>query len=152
MKYIVILFFIISLLAWCSNKQLGTNNNLKSENKKMNSQKTENIVSKTVPAEEFKKLIENWKYDVIDIRTPEELEYFGIISWMNENLDYYNTGDIQKLFSLDKNKKYLIYCFHGNRSEHLRNVMTANWFKYVIDLEGGIEWRQQAGFKLVKMK
>ncbi len=145
MKYIFLLIFTLSVLAWCT-----TNKNLQTEKKKMIEEKTENIISKTVPAEEFKKLIKTWKYNVIDIRTPEELEYFWIISWMNKHLDYYNTGDMQKLFSLDKNKKYLIYCFHGNRSEHLRNLMTANWFKYVIDLKGGIEWWQQAGFKLVK--
>ncbi len=111
----------------------------------------EQIVNKTVGPFEFKKLIETWNYTVIDIRTKDELRFFGFIPGMDYNLDFYNQSDMKELFSMDKNKKYLIYCYHGNRSWYLKQEMVNKaWFKYVIDLSWGTENRLKQGFKLIK--
>ena len=102
------------------------------------------IVNKAVHPDEFKKLINTWKYTVLDIRTRWELEHFGYIFWMNYNYDIYKTWDIQKILELPKDKKYLIYCYHGNRTAMMREYMIQNWFKYVIDLAGGTNlWTQE---------
>jgi len=131
-----LLILSILLLAWCGSNLVEKQTpeiNLETKKEKVD------IVNKAVNTEEFEKLIKTWKYTLIDIRTPEELQYFGYISGMNLHLDYYNTGDMQKLFNLDKNKKYLMYCYHGNRSWVLRNEMKRQWFNYVIDLKGWID-------------
>ena len=102
---------------------------------------------KTVLPEEFDKLINTWEYEVIDIRTPQELEIFWIIPWMAKHLDVYT--QIDEILALPKDKKYLIYCYHGNRTRALLQYMEMNWFKEVIDLAGGTENRVNSWFKLV---
>ena len=107
------------------------------------------IVSKAIPANEFEKLINTWEYILIDIRTPQELEHFWTIKWVDYTLDFYNENDMKKLLQMDKNKKYLIYCYHWNRTRVLRNFMIENWFKHVIDLEWGTDAWLQNGKELV---
>ena len=116
----------------------------------MKSKMSEKIVNKAVSPEEFKKLINTWKYTVIDIRTPQELDYFWYIFGTNYHYDMYNTGDVQKLLELSKDGKYLIYCYHGNRSTMMREYMIQNWFTHVIDLSGGTDLRTQEGNELVR--
>ena len=110
---------------------------------------TEKIVNKAVFPKEFKELIDTWEYTVIDIRTPQELEYFWHIPWMDYHYDMYEPQDVQKILELPKDKKYLIYCYHGNRTAMMREYMIQNWFNYVIDLAGGTDLRTKQGNKLV---
>ena len=148
MKKIIYLFIFLITLSWCSWKNI--NNNIPNKNLSWWKIKmTDKIINKAVSPEEFKKLINTWKYTVIDIRTPQELDYFGYIFWMNYHYDMYNTGDVQKILELPKDEKYLIYCYHGNRTAMMREYMIQNWFKYVIDLAGGTDLRVQQGDKLV---
>jgi rhodanese-related sulfurtransferase len=85
--------------------------------------------------EEFKKEIKN--SIVIDIRTPDEIA-LGKITEDALEIDYYNPNFKNDLDKLDKNKKYLIYCAHGNRTRDTKNIMKELGFKKVNDLEGGI--------------
>lgn len=106
---------------------------------------------KSVYPEEFNKLIEYGEYDyIIDIRTQQELDYFWIISGITKHLDVYT--EIDKILALDKNKKYLIYCYHWNRSWMLLQYMEQSWFKNVVDLYWWIDARMQNWFKLVPYK
>lgn len=102
----------------------------------------------TVTPKEFKKLVESWEYIVIDIRTPEELEHFWIIPGMNLHLDFYT--QIDDILSLDKSKKYLIYCYHGNRTGVLLEYMKMHGFENVIDLGWWTQAWVDEWFQLVK--
>lgn len=87
---------------------------------------------------EFKKELEMWDKILIDIRTKEEIDTLGLI-WKNAlNLDIYKSDFSSKLDTLDKSKKYLIYCRSGNRTKSALNIMKEKWFIYVKDLNGGI--------------
>lgn len=104
---------------------------------------------KTVDVDEFEKLIKSWEYEVIDIRTQQELDYFWVIPWMTKHLDIYTK--IDQILSLPKNKKYLIYCYHWNRSWTLLQYMNMEWFEEVIDLAGWTEnwlweWKKMVKF------
>lgn len=48
-----------------------------------------------------------------------------------------------KLDSLDKNKKILVYCRSGSRSAHIAGLLTRNEFEHVYSLKGGINaWKK----------
>jgi len=111
---------------------------------------TKEIVNKAILPKEFIKLINTWKYTVIDIRTDQELDYFWYIFWMNYHYDMYKTWDVQKILALPKDGKYLIYCYHGNRTAMMREYMIQNWFEYVIDLSGGTDLRTKQWYELVR--
>jgi rhodanese-related sulfurtransferase len=87
---------------------------------------------------------------LIDIRTPEEKKYYWYIRNTDLFLDIYSNHMIDQLLCLDKDKKYLIYCWHGNRTEFLLDYMKNNWFSNVSDLVWWIEYWEYCGFKLIK--
>jgi len=90
---------------------------------------------------EFKKLLENPEYTLIDLRTDGEREKYGKIQEDQLHVEFSMLFFKSKLSGLDTTKKYLIYCWHGQRSEVSRNIMQDMWFEWVCDLEGGIdEW------------
>lgn len=107
------------------------------------------MISRALP-DDFKKLIDTKEYKVIDIRTPQELEYFWVIPWMDMHFDFYTQLD--EILNLDKNQKYLIYCYHGNRTWILLQYMKEQGFKNVIDLIWGTEARVNAWFNLIPYK
>lgn len=94
---------------------------------------------KTLSKEEFKKELEDKNIVLIDVRTDRERERFWSISEKQLNMDIYNPKVAEDILALDKGKKYLIYCWHGNRSLTVMNFMQQNWFKWVCELDGGIE-------------
>ena len=48
----------------------------------------------------------------------------------------------ERILKLPKEVKYLIYCWHGNRSQVARDWMKEQGFNWVCDLEGGIDkWK-----------
>ncbi len=48
-----------------------------------------------------------------------------------------------RLGSLDKNKKILVYCRTGSRSGHIAGLLTRNGFEQVYNLKGGINaWKR----------
>ena len=105
----------------------------------------------TVSVNEFKKLIDTKNYDeIIDIRTLEELEYFGVIPWFTKHLDVYTKLD--EILLLDKNKKYLIYCYHWNRSWMLLQYMQMEGFENVVDLMWWTDARVSYWFNLISYK
>lgn len=94
---------------------------------------------KTLSKEEFKKKLEDKSIVLIDVRTDRERDRFWSIREKQLNMDIYNPKVAEDILSLDKSKKYLIYCWHGNRSLTVMNFMQQNWFKWVCELAGGIE-------------
>ncbi|CAC9440950.1 FIG136845: Rhodanese-related sulfurtransferase [Bathymodiolus heckerae thiotrophic gill symbiont] len=48
-----------------------------------------------------------------------------------------------KLGTLDKSKKVLVYCHRGSRSAHISGLLTRNEFEQVYNLKGGIQaWKK----------
>ena len=48
-----------------------------------------------------------------------------------------------KLGTLDKSKKVLVYCHSGSRSAHIAGLLTRNEFEQVYSLRGGINaWKK----------
>ncbi len=96
-------------------------------------------ISSSINVSEFKQELDAWDKVLIDIRTQEELDTFGLI-WKNAlHLDIYEANFSSELDKLDKSEKYLIYCYHGNRTKSALNIMEGKWFEYVKDLNGGID-------------
>ncbi len=76
---------------------------------------------------------------IMDVRTPEEYESGHIEGAININL---RSEDFQdKLKNLNKEKKYLVYCMGGHRSNRAQLLMDSLDFEQVFDLEGGFrQW------------
>jgi phage shock protein E len=104
---------------------------------------------KDVDAATFKKLIEEKKGVLIDLRTPDEIKTKGKIQGADE-IDFLALDAEDKLKKLDKKKTYLIYCAGGGRSGDCKDLMVKEGFKEVINLAKGIEdWKRQ-GFEIEK--
>jgi rhodanese-related sulfurtransferase len=74
---------------------------------------------------------------ILDVRTENECND-GIIA-DSINIDFYEgQGFIQKLETLDKSKKYYLYCRSGVRSAKACEIMESLGFDYTYNLEGGI--------------
>lgn len=87
---------------------------------------------------------------LIDIRTPEEKITYWYIKDTDLFLNMYSKKFIDQLLVLDRNKKYLIYCWHWNRTEYLLNYLRISWFQDVSDLVWWIEYWEYCWFKLIK--
>ncbi len=104
---------------------------------------------KDVDAATFKKLIEEKKGVLIDLRTPDEIKTKGKIKGAIE-LDYLAKDSETQIKKLDKKKTYLIYCAGGGRSGECKDLMVKEGFKEVINLAKGIEdWKRQ-GYQIEK--
>ena len=100
--------------------------------------------------DEFNSKLETNDYILIDIRTPEEKVFY----WYIENTDYffdiYREEFVSQINLLDKNKKYLIYCFHWNRTQSALWYMEKQWFIEVYDLIWWIVNWENFWYKLIK--
>lgn len=81
-----------------------------------------------------------WKSDpniiLVDVRTPKEIKETGIVKGA-VNIDYKTKGYSKKILSLDKSKKYMLYCKTGGRSGKTVQYMLDNGFKNVNYLKDG---------------
>jgi len=89
----------------------------------------------------FEKIMKKRNAVVVDVRTPEEYKsgYIG-------NAINYNVLDsitfVNKMSSLNKRKKYLLYCKSGRRSGKALVMMKQMGFTKVWHLSGGItDWK-----------
>lgn len=92
--------------------------------------------------ETFKELLDTWKYFLLDLRTDGEVRTYGEIAGTKARYDVYQPSFVERMSVLPKEEKYLIYCWHGNRSQVVRDWMQQEGFQWVCDLEGGIDkWK-----------
>ncbi|OQA03638.1 MAG: putative adenylyltransferase/sulfurtransferase MoeZ [bacterium ADurb.Bin400] len=104
------------------------------------------LISKAILVEEAVQLLEqnstNPDFIILDVRTQEE---YGTGYIKNaKNIDFYSATFLTSIDSLDRSKKYLIYCRTGNRSNQTLEAMKELNFKEIYDLTGGItEWTKQ---------
>ncbi len=66
---------------------------------------------------------EQWEYDIVHLPDAELLS----LSKFNEHMKKLNPND-----------KLLIYCHHGSRSLQVAHYLSRNGFRYVYNLDGGI--------------
>lgn len=86
---------------------------------------------------------------VIDIRTQEEREHFGIIEHTDLHIDMHTETFFWEILQLEREKKYLIYCWHANRTGYLLSFMAQNGFEYVKDLYWWTELWEMSWYKFV---
>lgn len=104
---------------------------------------------KNVDATAFKKLIDDKKGELIDLRTKPEIENKGKIKGATE-IDFLAKDIDAQIAKLDKNKTYLIYCAGGGRSGDCALMMQKMGFKDVYNLEKGYgDWKNK-GFEIEK--
>ncbi len=102
-----------------------------------NTMQTNQATSDRLQPADFQKALASGEYTLLDIRTIEEYNEGHLKDAIQK--DFYLTDSFtQYLQSLDKNKKYLIYCRSGNRSGKALTQMKGMGFTNVADLEGGI--------------
>jgi rhodanese-related sulfurtransferase len=107
---------------------------------------TQNQIIENITPEEAYSLIQknmnNKKFVILDVRTPEEFASEHIEKAVN--LDYYSGTFKNDLDQLDKNSAYLIYCRSGNRSGNTLNMMKDLDFREVYNMLGGIvNWKEE---------
>ena len=89
----------------------------------------------------FEKLMKKKNTYVVDVRTPEEYKSGFIANAVNYNV-MDSVDFINNISSLDKNKKYLLYCKSGRRSGKALVMMKDMGFRKVHHLKGGVtEWK-----------
>lgn len=104
-------------------------------------------VIKNVDAATFKKMIDEKKYILIDLRTADEIKSKGKIKGAIE-LDFLDKNAEANIEKLDKKKTYLIYCAGGGRSGDCAELMKKQGFKEVVNLEKGFgDWKNK-GFEI----
>lgn len=104
-------------------------------------------VIKNVDAATFKKMIDEKKYILIDLRTADEIKSKGKIKGATE-LDFLDKNAEANIEKLDKKKSYLIYCAGGGRSGDCADLMKKQGFKEVVNLEKGFgDWKNK-GFEI----
>ena len=100
-----------------------------------------------VDATTFKKLINENKGILIDLRTDEEIEKKGKIKGAIQ-IDYFSKNSETEIAKLDKKKSYLIYCAGGGRSAECGALMEKKGFKEITNLEKGFDAWKKSGFEI----
>lgn len=101
-----------------------------------------------VDAATFKKLIDEKKAYLIDLRTNDELKNKGFIKGAVQ-IDYFSKDAEIVISKLDKTKTYLIYCAGGGRSGECAELMKSFGFVHVINLEKGFDDWKKKGFEVI---
>lgn len=100
-----------------------------------------------VDAATFKKLIDEKKSVLIDLRTDDELKNKGYIKGATQ-IDYFKKDAEATISKLDKRKTYLIYCAGGGRSGECAELMEKKGFTHVVNLEKGFDDWKKKGFEV----
>lgn len=101
--------------------------------------------------ETFKKLMEDKKNIVIDLRTPGEINSKGKIKGALE-LDFLAADAEEKIKKLNKKESYLIYCAGGGRSADAMELMIKEGFTNVLHLANGFDNWKRKGFDVEAVK
>ena len=104
-----------------------------------------------VDAATFKKLINEKKSYLIDLRTDDELKNKGFIKGVVQ-IDYFKKDAEEVISKLDKKKTYLIYCAGGGRSGECAELMQKLGFLHVVNLENGFDDWKKKGFEILEKK
>lgn len=97
--------------------------------------KTASEIRLDMNVEEFKSTMNEPNTVILDVRTPGETAD-GIIEGAVE-MDIKGADFEEKIKSLDKEKKYLVYCRSGGRSVTACNMLEKHGFTKLVNLKGG---------------
>ena len=90
----------------------------------------------------------NPDFTIVDVRSPEEFADGHIENAINIDI---NSGIFRsEIDKLDKDKKYLVYCRSGNRSQRAIDIMTELGFMKIYHVTEGIVGWEAAGFMTVR--
>ncbi len=96
---------------------------------------------KNVDAATFKKLVDEKKGILIDLRTDDEIKKRGMIRGAVQ-IDFLAKDAEAQIGKLDHSTPYLIYCAGGVRSEECGALMLKMGFADITNLEKGFaEWK-----------
>ena len=101
---------------------------------------------KLVTPEEMQTLLEQKDVQLVDVRTPKELED-GFID-NAQNIDFNSPTFDEDILKLDKSKPVVLYCKSGGRSAKCAEKLQAAGFIKIFDLDGGITKWKFKGFKI----
>lgn len=93
---------------------------------------------KMISQVEAKKIMDNEKCIILDVRTEEEFEEQHIFDAILLPLDKIE-NDIEKVIS-NKNEKILVYCRSGKRSKEASYIMAQKGYTNVLEFGGIIDW------------
>ena len=94
------------------------------------------------PSDAYNQLNSNQDIILIDVRTEEEIRISKISGSIN--IDFDSKSFYDSLLTLNKSKKYFIYCRSGRRSTITVNYMRENGFHESYNVDGGINsWKNQ---------
>tara|TARA_Y100000741_G_scaffold343293_1_gene306997 strand:- start:829 stop:1215 length:387 start_codon:yes stop_codon:yes gene_type:complete len=110
----------------------------------------------TIEPSEAKKLIDNDKCNLIDIRETTELENLGRVDkachiprgmlefWIDPNSQFFANGQ------LDANKEMVLFCAGGIRSALAAKTLLDMGYENVSHINGGFSLMEQEGFEIIK--
>ena len=101
----------------------------------------------TFNGEECGHLLDTEEYDLLDVRNRLEVAKHRMVGSVHIPLNMLKN----KYTTLDKNKKWLIYCAGGYRSMIAASFLKAQGFDFVASIEGGIKEVIQHAPQLVEM-
>lgn len=104
-----------------------------------------------VDAATFKKMIDDKKAILIDLRTDDELKNKGFIKGAIQ-IDFLGINAEAIISKLDKKKTYLIYCAGGGRSGDCADLMKKQGFVHVVNLAKGFDDWKKKGFAVEQKK
>lgn len=103
---------------------------------------------KIVNPSEFKKLIAKKEGFLLDVRTLYEFESGHIKD--AEQLNYYSFSFKENLLLLPKDKPIYLYCRTGYRSGKTAEILKANGYENVYNLQYGLKDWELKGFPISK--
>jgi len=123
MKNIILSLSVIAILAVASCGEITAQEN------------NDNNAELLSPKDFKSKLAELKDYQLIDVRTPQEVSEGAIEGSIN--IDFKSDDFKTKIAELDKTKPTLVYCAGGVRSAKAAEKMSKMGFVQIIDLKGG---------------
>ena len=97
--------------------------------------------AQSLSPKKFKKEICKKNSILIDVRTSEEYAIEHI--YKSINIDFKSPNFNLRIDSLNKSKRYFLYCGTGKRSKKAYEQFKTKEFKNVYELEGGLEsWKK----------
>ncbi len=143
-----------TILSGCGAKNVQSNHvavptQMEAANKGARDTSMTKRVLQSVSVETFAQRLASDGYTVIDVRTPQEYAT-GRLAQDAVSINFYDKDFRQKIASLSRDAKYLIYCRSGNRSGQALAIMKNLGFTHVEELGGGVNAWQKAGKGLIK--
>ena len=110
---------------------------------------TELATYKDIASQELKAMIDQKEnFTLVDVRTPQEFSAGHI-----QDAKLVPVDEIEHALhegKLGTNEQIVVYCLMGTRSSQAAKILANQGFKKVLNLQGGTQAWQKAGYPLVK--